>query len=118
MGALLSIQSGWKNSRKWRWAPQHSLVGYRYWESQDVAHKTHGLGAVFSVQSGWKNSRKWKSGQDHLHWDVHTGEQKKTLTGHTDWVRGIAFSPDGKTLVSRSGDGSVLLWEIKCSIGC
>ncbi|MDE0396618.1 MAG: hypothetical protein OXL96_02315 [Candidatus Poribacteria bacterium] len=34
------------------------------------------------------------------------------MTGHTDWVRSIAFSSDGKTLVSGSGDGSALIWKI------
>ena len=29
-------------------------------------------------------------------WDVDTGNNKMTLTGHTEWIRSIAFSPDGK----------------------
>ena len=45
-------------------------------------------------------------------WDVETGEEKSTLTGHTDWVRSVAYSPDGKTLASGSGDGTVLLWDV------
>jgi len=32
--------------------------------------------------------------------------------GHADWVSSVAFSPDGKTLVSGSHDGTLILWEV------
>jgi WD40 repeat protein len=34
-----------------------------------------------------------------------------TLTGHSDWVYGIALSRDGSKLASASGDGTVRLWN-------
>ena len=45
-------------------------------------------------------------------WDVATGEQKETLAGHTSWISTVAFSSDGRTLATGSGDGTVLLWEL------
>jgi hypothetical protein len=35
-----------------------------------------------------------------------------SLTGHTDWVNSVAFSPDGRLLASGSGDRTIKLWEV------
>jgi WD40 repeat protein len=35
-----------------------------------------------------------------------------TLTGHTEYVEEVRFSPDGRTLVSSSGDHTVRLWNV------
>lgn len=34
------------------------------------------------------------------------------LTGHTSSVSSVAFSPDGKTLASGSGDNTIILWDV------
>jgi WD40 repeat protein len=33
------------------------------------------------------------------------------LNGHTHWVRSVAFSPNGKHIVSGSDDNSVRVWD-------
>ena len=42
-----------------------------------------------------------------------TGSQVAVLSGHTDWVRSLVFSSDGRLLVSGSDDRTVKLWDIQ-----
>ena len=44
-------------------------------------------------------------------WDVDTGQDLGTLSGHTEPVETLVFSHDRKTLASGSQDGTVLLWD-------
>ena len=51
-------------------------------------------------------------------WDYSDGARVMSLTVHFDSVRSIAFSPDGRLLVSASADGFVHVWLIsKMSVG-
>jgi WD40 repeat protein len=34
-----------------------------------------------------------------------------TLTGHSDWVTGAAYSPDGRRIATASKDGSARIWD-------
>ncbi|RKU06353.1 hypothetical protein C6503_26015 [Candidatus Poribacteria bacterium] len=83
--------------------------------NQDWNHNhVEGAGFVwkvaFSPDGKTLASGMWR-GPIHL-WDTVTGQKKKTLTGHTRWVQHLLFSEDGQTLISTSGDQTVLVWDL------
>ncbi len=45
-------------------------------------------------------------------WDAATGKLAQTLKGHTASARGLAFTPDGKTLVTGGDDRKVIVWDV------
>jgi WD40 repeat protein len=45
-------------------------------------------------------------------WDARDGAVIRTLTGHLAPVHTLAFSPDGKHLVSGSSDQTIKIWEV------
>ena len=47
-----------------------------------------------------------------LIWHRATGINTRTLTGHTNGVNSVAFSPDGNTIASGSYDDTVRLWDV------
>lgn len=44
--------------------------------------------------------------------DIATGREFRILKGHTASVWGVAFSPDGTTLVSSSRDATIKVWDL------
>jgi WD40 repeat protein len=50
-------------------------------------------------------------------WDMRDAAQPallgSPLQGHTNWVRSIAFHPNGQLLASGGADNRVILWDIQ-----
>ncbi len=68
------------------------------------------LQAVATTHSVDKNVL--NEAEDALHKAVQTSRVQLTLTGHTDLVYGVAFSPhDGKRLATGSWDGTAKVWD-------
>jgi WD40 repeat protein len=47
-------------------------------------------------------------------WDTRasTGSAIRTFSGHTDVVRDVAISPDGRWIASAGNEGVVKIWEL------
>ena len=49
-------------------------------------------------------------------WSTESGEVVRTLNGHSAVYMSVSFSPDGKYVVSGSGDESVKIWSTESGL--
>ena len=68
-------------------APETSLVRKRYLQ------KIPCIDMRIKVKSNWSSSI-------------------QTLEGHTGGVKSVAFSPDGRRVMSGSGDETLMIWDV------
>jgi WD40 repeat protein len=71
-------------------------------------------GCKVAGPSAFSRDGKWlatKSEKNIRIWDAQTGKLFQILTGHSDTVVAVAFSPDGELLGSADGAKSLKLWD-------
>jgi RNA polymerase sigma factor (sigma-70 family) len=81
-------------------------------ENRTVLQERESFRRIFSPDGRTLGSLQGSGGDAITLWEAATFGRRAGLTGHTNGVWGIAFSPDGRTLASSGGDGSVRLWHL------
>ena len=51
--------------------------------------------------------------QDIILWDAREEKLLKILEGHSNWVVSLAFSPNGRFLISGAGDSTARIWAVE-----
>jgi WD40 repeat protein len=89
----------------------------RIWDAdtgRELRKLTGHHGPVYSVAYSPDGTRIASGGTKMVRvWDASTGEELLTLAGHSEncAIHSVAFSPDGKRLVSTGGDATIRIWD-------
>ena len=95
------------------WEAKQLVMGGPLWNVLTGKPLRQLAGDGFALSPDGKTLAKGNS-QDHAIelWELATGQLRHQFRGHLAPIRSVAFSSDGRTLVSGSEDASVLVWDV------
>jgi WD40 repeat protein/DNA-binding SARP family transcriptional activator len=101
-------------SQLWAGRADFSIPEVRIWDWQTgkVVRTIDALAdkAVFSPDSDLIAATNIEQGRIEIY-DARSGDQIRTLRGHTGAILDLDFAPDGTTVATSSSDGTVRIWD-------